>query len=1073
MIDPIPSHAPASEAATGEDPWLEAFLRRDADDVFHAVVHTPDIHLPDPFDVATIHTRAREAFGHLVTRARNATRSTSGRSLLILGEAGAGKTHLMRAFRNNLHQRQDGYVAYLQMTSALDDYARYVLGHVIDALARPYDVDSGERTALQRLSDHLIDRPRIVPPKTLRAIREEENTERLRRLVNKVVNALVRAEPLLEGIDSEVLPALIYLQSEDPSIRRHITPLLRCKDLSPSAREDLGGLPPMLAPDDPLRVLEHLGSLMRMCNQGAFVILVDQLETNAADLGVAENRFRRAMQTLSDLVDRIPNVIVVVSCLRDFWMQFEPRLARSILDRLLKDPEPVALVAQRNGNEAVDLVAARMEQLFATDGLAPKPANPVYPFLKKELEEELGGKTGREIIERCRQAREVAIAQGARPSLSSTQEFRAQPAEEQEALEVLWSDFLPNFSGDPPGSEAELALLLGEALESAAPLATSTPPGRAAASENRVAVHYHSRSDQAVDFQIAICDAKVRGRGLVKQLGAIEDLAPEKAVALVRTGGFKYGARTQIAAKVGELVKKGWLRVPIEEAEWRSLAAFLAFRDQHSGHPDWRRWTKDESPLATGAALSKLFDRRWIEANQSEVVPQPPPPAPDPAPERATGPSPTAPPPTPSPKAETSTAAPLPERSLSLGQKLGVRGDAAILRIDDLTRHGAIVGGSGSGKTTLAMHLIESLLLQSVPVLVVDRKGDLASWARSDAFSPKGESEDRERRRKRLNETVQTRLFTPGDSRGCDIGLPVLPRLDLDASAAELDESSQAASSALAAMLGYKVQGTSAAKRAVLRQAVQLLSDVKRGEPITLAELIDFVASQDASLLAAIGHLDEKTMKNTARDLQTLLLNNQRLLGSGAPELSGAQLLGMEGIPADRTALTIISAIGLGSQEGLIFWVSRLFATLSAYATKNPSDKLQAIVLLDEADLYLPARSSPATKAEIGNALRRWRSAGLGVLLSSQSPADFDYQCRDNIGSWFVGLVKESRAHEKLRPLFESTPLTPAARLPRLGLGQFLRLDGSSVVEFQGERSLTPSTQVPEAEIRQIAHDSP
>ena len=52
-------------------------------------------------------------------------------------------------------------------------------------------------------------------------------------------------------------------------------------------------------------------------------------------------------------------------------------------------------------------------------------------------------------------------------------------------------------------------------------------------------------------------------------------------------------------------------------------------------------------------------------------------------------------------------------------------GELLLYDARDLTTHGMIIGMTGSGKTGLAISLIEEALIDEIPVIAIDPKGDL------------------------------------------------------------------------------------------------------------------------------------------------------------------------------------------------------------------------------------------------------------------------------------------------------------------------------------------------------------
>jgi DNA helicase HerA-like ATPase len=148
-----------------------------------------------------------------------------------------------------------------------------------------------------------------------------------------------------------------------------------------------------------------------------------------------------------------------------------------------------------------------------------------------------------------------------------------------------------------------------------------------------------------------------------------------------------------------------------------------------------------------------------------------------------------------------------------------------------------------------------------------------------------------------------------------------------------------------------------------------------------------------------------------------------------------------------------------------------MLSELARWASRNPSRKLQALVLFDEADIYMPAMRKPATKEPMQDLLRRARSAGLGVMLATQSPGDLDYKSRDNIRTWFLGRVAESTAVAKMQPLLSESRVNVKGKLARQSIGEFFMLQGGKVTELKADRSLLDTEQLAEDEIKELARE--
>ena len=193
------------------DARLAAFLSPLAPEIFHSVQHRHEIWREDPFDVDSLHADARAVFSRLLSRATTPPGLPSGRILLILGESGSGKTHLLRAFRNQVHGEGLGYVGYMQMTTATQNYGRYMLSNLIDSLDQPYnELLSPTTSGLMRLAQAVASRC----PAPVAARLSDEDAD-VHAAVLEGADAIVRRY----DVDLDLVRALLYLSRDDALIK--------------------------------------------------------------------------------------------------------------------------------------------------------------------------------------------------------------------------------------------------------------------------------------------------------------------------------------------------------------------------------------------------------------------------------------------------------------------------------------------------------------------------------------------------------------------------------------------------------------------------------------------------------------------------------------------------------------------------------------------------------------------------------------------------------------------------------------------------------------------------------------
>lgn len=367
----------------------------------------------------------------------------------------------------------------------------------------------------------------------------------------------------------------------------------------------------------------------------------------------------------------------------------------------------------------------------------------------------------------------------------------------------------------------------------------------------------------------------------------------------------------------------------------------------------------------------------------------------------------------------------------------------------DLNTHAVIIGMTGSGKTGLGIGLLEEALIDHIPVIAIDPKGDLSNLLltfpnlSADDFRPwvntqdalntgmtdnqfaakqaeiwkKGLSDwgqDAERIA-RLKAAAEFAVYTPGSNAG--LAVSVLknfapPPSGILADTDLLRERIQTTATSLLALLGIEADPITSREHILLANIFEQVWTQGRG--LDLAGLIQTIQSPP---FTRIGVMDlDAFYPDKDRFGLAMRLNNLLAAPGFESWLEGSPLdIGrILHTPQGKPRASIFSISHLSDPERM-FFVSMLLNELLGWMRSQPgTSSLRAILYMDEIFGYFPPVSNPPSKAPLLTLLKQARAFGLGVVLSTQNPVDLDYKGLANTGTWFIGRLQTQRDKERV-----------------------------------------------------------
>jgi hypothetical protein len=367
----------------------------------------------------------------------------------------------------------------------------------------------------------------------------------------------------------------------------------------------------------------------------------------------------------------------------------------------------------------------------------------------------------------------------------------------------------------------------------------------------------------------------------------------------------------------------------------------------------------------------------------------------------------------------------------------------------DLTTHAVIIGMTGSGKTGLGIALLEEALIDNIPIIAIDPKGDLSNlmlnfpqlraqdlrpWVNEqdalnagltpDQFAAKqadlwrkglgGWGQD-PARIARLKDAADFAVYTPGSSAGMPVSVlrsfappPAQVGQDTDL----LRERIQTTATSLLALLGIEADPITSREHILVSNILE--STWAAGKALDLAGLIRAIQTPP---FERIGVMDLDAFYPAKERFQLAMRLNNLLAAPGFEAWLEGEPLNINrmlftGSGKPKASIFTISHL---SDAERMFFVSMLLNEILAWMrTQAGTSSLRAILYMDEIFGYFPPVKNPPSKAPLLTMLKQARAFGLGVVLSTQNPVDLDYKGLSNTGSWFIGRLQTDRDKERV-----------------------------------------------------------
>ncbi len=290
------------------------------------------------------------------------------------------------------------------------------------------------------------------------------------------------------------------------------------------------------------------------------------------------------------------------------------------------------------------------------------------------------------------------------------------------------------------------------------------------------------------------------------------------------------------------------------------------------------------------------------------------------------------------------------------------------LPLKTMNRHGLIAGATGTGKTKTLQLITESLAAKSVPVVVMDIKGDLSGVAKAGSANPK------------IDERM-IKIGLPWQAEGNTIEFLTISN--------EKGAKLRATTSEFGPVLFSRMLELNETQSSLV-SVIFKYSDDKQLPLLDLADmkrLLQYIQEEGKS------EFEASYGKVSSSSLGIILRKIVELEQQGANQFFGERSFEVEDLVRcdsnGRGVISVIRLVDMQTKPKLFstFLLSLLAEIYAAFPEEGDLDQPKLVMFIDEAHLLFN-EASDALLSQIESIIKLIRSKGVGIFFCTQNPTD-------------------------------------------------------------------------------------